>query len=217
MSKLCRVFFFVFIAVCSGVRAETHDLDKYRVTILKIEEELHSIALSNGMICHVIPSKWGIEKSFAIGDKIQVTPNLWHIEKKGSLHEEGNFRLFFSKDQKGGNLPVWVSEESNPLATTYVSDVSICTQPAGWFSSEKLLQVIELSDGSKWGLHSEPVVPIQKFAKAGDRILVTFLLEPNLYVLTNLDRLNFFIDSSKEACGFYRFILVTPYQEKKPQ
>lgn len=213
MSKLCRMFFVVFVSVCSLVRAE--DLDKYQITVSKIDEELHCLALSNGMICHVVEKEWGKEKSVAVGDDVIVFCNLWHTERKGSLKDEGDFQLFL-KGREMINLSVRVSEESNPQLLTFVSHSFVCTKPAGWFSSEEHMYVIELSDGSKWGVQREIYISAQQFAKEGDRIFVS-KISSDLWVLFNVDRLQYGIDNSQETVGSYRFIEVVPYQEKNSQ
>lgn len=216
MSKLCRVLFIVFVAVCSWVKAE--NLDKYQVTVSNIDEEFHCIALSNGMICHVVKKEWGKEKLLAVGDKVVFRPEVWHVERKGALQEEGDFRLSFFKDQQETAFFVWVSEESKPVVVNYVADSSVCIKPAGWLFSEERVQVIELSDGSKWKVPQEFLPGVSHFAIDGDRILITPLNTPDRKMfLVNMDRRFYDIDRSRETIGLYRTIGVLPFQEKNSQ
>lgn len=218
MATLLRMFLVAFVAVCSIVKADTQDLDKYQITVTKIDEELHCIALSNGMICHVVERDWGKEKPLVVGDKVAFVPNMWHVDRKGALQEEGDFRVSFFQDQKGVAFFVWASKESNPSFVNYVADTSVCIKPAGWFASEESVQVIELSDGSKWKVPEKFLKSVPFFAKEGARILVAPLdISDQRMFLINIDAKYYEIDCSKETVGLYRVIGVLPFQEKKSQ
>lgn len=212
MSKLFRVFFVLFALICSLARADTQNLDKYRVYVSKVDDEFHCIALSNGIICHVIPKKWGSEKFLVAGDEILILPSVRHPERKGSLKDEGALFLV-SFGNQGKAINVWL-EESNPQMLTYASESSVCIKPAGWFSSEQHLSVFELSDGSKWRVEDPAFQDtVQLFAKEGDRIIISHSPSADHWILINIDRLRYFKGDSKETIGLYSFIWVIPYSE----
>lgn len=212
MSKFYRVFFVLFALICSLVRADAQNLDKYRVHVSKVDDEFHCIALSNGMICQVIQKRWGSEKFLVAGDEVLILPMLRHPERKESLKDEGDLFLVSFGDQKKV-INVW-SEESNPQILTCVAGSSVCIKPAGWFSSEQRVSVFELSDGSKWRV-ADPAFqdPVHGFFNEGDRIIISLSLSSNHWVLVNIDHLRYFKDDSKETLGYYSFIWVIPYIE----
>jgi hypothetical protein len=213
VSKLLRLLFVVFASLCSLVRAETQDLDKYRVYVSKVDDEFHSIALSNGMILQVVQMKWGLEKFLVAGDEILILPMLRHLERKESLKNEGDLLLISFGDQQK-IINVWVTEESNFQMPTYASGSSLCLKPAGWLSSEQRLSVFELSDGSKWSIEDPALQDwVHLFAKKGDRIVISHSPSLDRWVFVNIDHLLEFKDDSKETLGYYSAIGVRPYTE----
>ncbi len=162
------------------------------------------------MICQVIPKRWGSEKFLVAGDEILILPMIRHPEKEESRKDEGDLFLVSFADQKT-RITVWMTEESNPQMLTYASESSVCIKPAGWFSSEQRLSVLELSDGSKWRVEDPELQhAAHVFAKEGNRIIISYSPSSDHWILVNIDQLRYSKDDPKETLGLYSFIWVTP-------
>jgi hypothetical protein len=215
-----------FITVCSFAMADPIDnLDEYRIYVKAVDEEFHVVALSNGLICNVIPKCWWLEKNLEVGDEVELGVNVSLVEQKNSLKEGGEFTLLLRKDNTLRKIDVMVTEESRKNGLIYVSDTTRTIQPAGWFSQVVNETIIELSNGSKW------ISDNGRTLSKGDHVVLTYNTHLHKWALVSLDSSKFvkanelgpfnisgksaayFHASIKDLIGYNDWIFVTPFKE----
>jgi hypothetical protein len=214
-----------FITVCSFAMADPIDnLDAYRIYVKAVDEEFHVVALSNGLICNVIPQDFWLEKNLEVGDEVELVVNSSFVEEKNSLKEMGEFTLLLRKDKTFRKISVWVTDESRKNGLIYVSDTTRTIQPAGWFSQAVNETIIELSNGSKWVSNGQTL-------SKGDHVVLTYNTHLHKWLLISLDSSKivkanefrpfnisgkvaiYFHASVKDLIGHYDCIFVTPFKE----
>jgi hypothetical protein len=216
-----------FITVCSFAMADPIDnLDEYRIYVKAVDEDFHVVALSNGLICQVIPKCWWLEKNLEVGDEVELAVNLSPVEQKNSLKEGGEFTLLLRKDNTLRTIDVMVTEESRKNGLIYVSDTTRTIQPAGLFFQAVNETIIELSNGSKWVSDHGRTFP------KGDHVVLTYDTRYHKWVLISLDTskivkasklgpinnisgrpATYFHYSVKNLFGYNDLMLVTPFKE----
>jgi len=190
----------VFVSFCSLLSAANHDLEKYLLYVTAIDDEFHSIALSNGWVCNVNEAFWGREKKYEIGDEVSLQVMFWVASEEESIKTWGEFLL--GED----SLQVWISEDSKSSDISYVGTTSECVTPGGWFTSPVYKKCIHLSDGSKWEASDRwDRDENQKFYE-GDRIFVSY--HQGKWQLINMDR---FVIVPIIGFTGHRFADITPF------
>jgi hypothetical protein len=205
--RMFKWLFVVLISICSLMSASP-DLKSYLLYAKAIDDESHSITLSNGWVCNAINAFWWDRKKIAVGDQVFLDIMFWGSDEKESIKEYGQFVLW------PGFFPFWISEDSKSFDITYVATTYEWVTPGGWFTSPVYKKCIELSDGSKWEESEWGGEKAKKFHEGdrfypGDRIVVSYHSNHlNHWKLINIDRFTNFPDV-KASC--YQCVYVTPF------
>jgi len=200
MSKSLKLFSLLFLLIFSAAFAE-FDVEKYRLFVSKVDPELQSFVLTNGMTCHKIESSDNPKGLPAIGSEIVLYPLKTTSEHRRANKELGEFAAL---DDQNWRYLIWMPQDAEEYFLTVVSCQSIRTRPAGWFTSDRYENIVELSDGSRWIAQENHM-----FAK-GDHVVVSCeddLL--GLWHLINVDRV-LYLTSSNET--YYYLLSVMPFQ-----
>jgi hypothetical protein len=211
-----------FITVCSFAMADPIDnLDEYRIYVKAVDEDFHVVALSNGLICQVIPQDFWLEKNLEVGDEVELGTNVAFVEQ---LKERGELMLLLRKDNILRKIAVWVTEESKKNGLIYVSDTTRTLQPVGLFSQAVKETIIELSNGSKW-VSDGLTLPKE------DHVVLTYNTVSHQWFLISLDKpeimkadqvgpfnssgnsVTYFNPSVKDLVAIRKAIVVTPFKE----
>lgn len=155
------------------------DLDKYRVYVTDIDPAFHCFALSNQMVCYVARNHWMTDPLPEVGAEIRLAPKKRNPAL--TMMEQGEFLAFFSLGILKKLIPVWMTQESYQYFLTYVSTEKIYPKPVGWCSAP--INVIELSDGSKWITENKSKLGLV----GGDHVLINRIDDHQCWLI-DIDR-----------------------------
>src|SRR5476649_717081 len=91
--RMFKRLLIVFVSFCSLLSAANQELEKYLLYVTAIDDEFHSIALSNGWVCNVTKASWGGEKKYEIGDEVSLRLMFWFASEEESIKTWGEFLL----------------------------------------------------------------------------------------------------------------------------
>lgn len=135
-----------------------------------------------------------------MGSEMILYPLQTTSENRRANKELGEFQAF---DDQGLRYLIWVPQDAEQYFLTVVSCKSIRTRPAGWFTSDRYENIVELSDGSQWTAKENHL-----FAK-GDHIVISGEYDWGLWCLINVDRVLY--SASSNVTSYY-LLHVWPFQ-----
>ena len=204
MTKTVKLFSLLLMFVFSTVFAES-DLDKYRLYVTDVDPEYQCFALSNNMIFCVARNNLETDTFPEVGVEIVLAPWIRHPDARYFVHE-GDFMARFFGIPQNHPTKICMIPESREFCLSYVSTESVCIEPDGWFFSGVYIDVIELSDGSKWIAESTDPFEFKK----GDHIIVTKIGD-NQWGFIDVDQNVSRKTANEEIYVHYLGVAVKPY------